>query len=607
MPFARSTLSLLLASLLAALGPACSEAATDASRDADAMLSCEGGPSALAAVELGGAFFRDDYVALGLEEARARRVTFGDVNGDGIPDFIAIATGVTPGLQRLYVGVRQADGEIVYRDDTERSGIWQTRAGEVKQTALMVAFADVDNDGDLDLFQGSYSQASSGDRYVGTPNELYLNDGTGRFSLKLDAGVDEPWPLTTAAATFLDFDKDGIVDLYVGAFMKDYPKLASYQDELYRGNGDGTFVRVTEAAGLATPGPIGGSAPYAKPTYGVTACDVDGDGWQDVLVSTYALFADDHLRNEGDGTFTNVARASRFAEDDQAHPTEPRFRQGGNGFAAACADYDNDGDLDVFKAETTHGDYPRSTADRSGLLRNTGAAGGYTFERPALEALGLRRANLDDERGNEGDHGAAWLDFDNDGLLDLVIEQSAYPGSHAYLFHQKPDHTFEDVTEASGVLAAMVNANGLSVDDVDRDGDLDILMGSVDAGGVEPPGGAEHVHVYRNQIGAEKAFLHVTLRGRQSNAQGIGARVVVTAGCVTQTREIIGGRGTFGATDPAYAHFGLGDATRVDRLEIVWPTNPPTVQVFSNLPVRKFVEVTEGLEALELTAPAAPR
>lgn len=578
---------------------------SNADAGADAAPACDGpAVTRLGDLDLGTGFFGDDYAQLGIDAARGRRVTFGDVNGDGLPDFIAIETGVTPGLQHLWINTPQPDGSTLFVDSTAGSGILTSRTPGVQQTALMVTFADVDNDGDLDLFQGSYSQASSPSSasYVATPNELYLNDGHGVFTLEADSGINLPWPLTTAAAVFFDADKDGKLDLYVGAFMKDYPDPTSYQDELYKGNGDGTFTRITKAAGLVTPDPLGAaSGNFPKPTYGATACDWNNDGWQDLLVSSYALCLDDLWKNNGDGTFANVSKATKFDQDDQPNPAEPPWRQGGNTFAAACADYDNDGDLDVFNAETTHSDPPRSSADRSRILRNTGASGNYVFERPSFAETGIDR-DLTKE-GDEGDHGASWLDFDNDGLLDLVIEQSAYPGNHAYLYHQRPDHTFEDVTQASGVLDAMSMSNGLSVDDFDGDGDLDILMGSVEANGVKPPGGVEHVHMFVNKIGSKQNFLHVTLKGVRSNALGIGGRVTLTAGCVTQTREIVGGRGTFGGTDPAYAHFGLGSVTTIDKLTITWPTNPPTTQELVGVPVNKFVKVTEGAMTPELRDP----
>ena len=601
-------LSSLMSVALLAFGCGTSSESVPAAEPDAAAPVCDGTVTRLGDLDLGTSFFGDDYAKLGIDAARGRRVTFGDVNGDGRPDFISIETGVTPGLQHLWINTLAPDGSTTFVDSTASSGILTSRTPGVQQTALMVAFADVDNDGDLDLFQGSYSQASSGTKFVATPNELYLNDGHGVFTLKVDSGVNLPWPLTTSSAVFLDADKDGKVDLFIGAFMKDYPDPTSYQDELYKGNGDGTFTRVTAAAGLETKDAIGApSGNFPKPTYGATACDWNNDGWQDLLVSTYALCLDDLWQNKGDGTFTNVSKASKFDQDDQPNPDEPLWRQGGNTFAAACADYDNDGDLDVFNAETTHADAPRSSADRSRILRNTGAAGGFSFERPPVTETGIQRDIDKEEQGNEGDHGASWIDFDNDGLLDLVIEQSAYPGNHAYLYHQRPDHSFEDVTKASGMLAAMSMSNGLTVDDIDGDGDLDILMGSVEANGVKPPGGVEHLHVFVNKIGSQQNFLHVTLKGMKSNALGIGARVTLTAGCVTQTREISGGRGTFGAADPAYAHFGLGKITKIDKLTIQWPTNPPTTQELVDVPVNKFVKVTEGAAAPELKDPTAPR
>src|SRR4029079_10629654 len=126
------------------------------------------------------------------------------------------------------------------------------------------------------------------------------------------------------------------------------------------------------------------------------------------------------------------------------------------------------------------------------------------------------------------DHGVSWIDFDNDGLLDIVIEASAYPSSHAWLYHQNPDNTFVNVTEESGIRQAVVNSNGLSVDDYDRDGDLDILMGSVNAG-QEPPGGIEQIHLYANRVGEKHHFVYITLHGTSANRTGVGASLRVTA------------------------------------------------------------------------------
>ena len=568
---------------------------------ADVVPACSGpAPARLGTQQLMAGFLAEVSAKVGLTGVYGRRVAFGDVNGDGFPDIATVQSGVTPGLQHLFI---YQPGTNTYADVTASSGIQAKRGGGV-QTALMVAFGDVDNDGDLDLFSGSYSQDPLGQpNYVADPNELYLNDGAGKFTLATGSGLNARWPLTTAAAVFLDYDKDGKLDLFVGNFMIDYPYLDSYQDDLWRGNGDGTFTNVNAAARIETTAAVGDpSGMYRKPTYGATACDVDSDGWQDILVSVYALGWDDHWRNRGDGTFSWASKESGFWMDDQDNPNEQPYRDGGNTFAAACGDYDNDGDLDVFTAETTHGDYPRSTADRSRILVNDGGR----FTRPPLTATGINRdlngTNEMGDFGNEGDHGVTWADLDNDGLLDLVIENSAYPNAHAWIWHQKPDHTFENVTPMSGVQHLMVNSNGLSVADYDRDGDLDILMGSVNTGSQMAPGGVEQVHLFENQVGSINNSIEIALKGVTANRQGIGARITLKAGCLTQTREIVGGKGSFGSADVASAHFGLGNIDRIDEVEVRWPTNPPIVQKFQNLEVNQFLEITEGDDTLTCEA-----
>ncbi len=568
----------------------------------DTPPSCEGGPPArLNAPQLDDGFLKDVFAEVQLTGKLGRRVTFADVNGDRFPDFAAVETGVKPGLQHLYLNTAGADRRV-FVEATDTSGIALGPTG-APQTALMVTFGDVDGDGDLDLFSGSYSQAPSGANFVADTNLVYLNDGAGHFTVAPQSGVEQPWPLTTAAATFVDYDLDGKLDLFVGNFEQVYPNFDAYPNELYRGDGLGHFERVNAAAGLSMPMGLGDpSGRYPKPTYGVTACDVNDDGWPDLLTSSYALGANDLWLNQGDGTFALAPHSVGYDQDDSPNPAEPSYRQAGNSFSAACGDYDNDGDLDVFDAATTHADYPRSTADRSRILRNEGSAGGFAFERPALEETGISRdlagGGPDGDNGDEGDHGSTWVDLDQDGQLDLVIENSAYVGSHAWLYHQNVDHTFTNLTDVSGVGPNLINSNGISVDDYDRDGDLDILMGSVNTGSGSAPGGIEQLHLYENQLDGKAGFLYVTLKGVRSNRHGVGARVTLTAGCLTQTREISGGKGTFGAQDPAYAHFGLGDLQRIDTLEIRWPSNPPHVQVLHDVAPNQFLEVTEDSDAL---------
>lgn len=317
----------------------------------------------------------------------------------------------------------------------------------------------------------------------------------------------------------------------------------------------------------------------------VNLADVDGDGYPELLNIERPNGRDkQHL-------FRNVSNpdggAGRFFVEATDESGLRVNRDGGVGQTATLytlADVDNDGDPDVFQAETVHGDYPRSQADRSRILRNTGADGGYVFERPELSATGIAR--------------------ELNGSFGELAEQSAYPSNHGWLFQQLADHTFVNVTPTPGIAADLVASNGSTVGDFDRDGDLDFATGSVhNVNGVAAPGDRDQVHLYENLSPREHAFLNVSLRGTTANRQGIGARVTVTAGCVTQVREIPGGGGTFGAQVGAFAHFGLGAATRVDRLEVRWPTSPPHVEVFTDVAVNQFLTVTEGSRALQCEGP----
>lgn len=570
-------------------------------------------------------FLQDVFNEVGLDGTVGWRVTFGDLDGDGYPDFFTSERTNQPGHQHLFMNRPNPDGGgRVFVETTQESGIQVSRMEDGGlQVGYMAAFADIDNDGDLDLFQGSYSQDPSGTKYVPQPNEIYLNDGTGHFTLKRDAHIADQWPLTTSSATFLDYDKDGKLDLFLGNFMVSYPNLDAYPNLLFKGDGTGAFTDVSASAGVAYTGFTGDpSGNFRKATYGVTSCDYDNDGWTDVLTSSYALEYDDLFRNKGDGTFENTNQATGYWMDDIANPAESQYRWGGNSFAAACADYDNDGDLDVFVAQTTHGDYPRNFGDRSKLYVNTGADGGYTFVRPdrfqpndggwggtwTSTVTGINRdligtSGPDAEYGDEGDHGAAWADLDNDGLLDLIIEASAYQNTHAWIYHQRPDHSFENVTELSGMAAQLGQTNGMTIDDYNRDGRLDILSGSVFVNNMPPPGGVEQLHLFENRVANGNHWLHITLHGTTANRQGIGAKVHVTAGCLTQLREISGGKGTFGAADPAYAHFGLGKTTVVDKIVVEWPTNPVKVQTLTNVAVDQFLEITEDSDQLSCQAP----
>ncbi|MHC4493911.1 MAG: CRTAC1 family protein, partial [Planctomycetota bacterium] len=430
----------------------------------------------------------------------------------------------------------------------------------------------------------------------GRGNALFLNDG-GRWR---EVALKMPRTSLHAACT-CDYDRDGKLDLFLGSgyVVYGHPGLESHPDRLYRGNGDGTFVEVTQAAGLATrPGP--GDPFSSKPTYGVTHGDWDGDGWQDLWVCTYGRQWNHLWWNRVADPFVNVAPATGFDGDEdrsgkypewmqewwkgkfgQRREDEQPFRANGNTFDCAVADYDNDGDMDCILAEITHA-WAGSSSDRTSLLVNIGER----FERRPFERTHTT------ERWNQGDIHCGWIDYDNDGRLDALIASSDYPDLQELKFYrQRPDHSFEPPR-----TFGWEGAGQISVGDYDLDGDLDILVGRSlnrlpkekrQALGVS-------CALFRNDVGNRNHWLQVVCVGKTANRDGIGCRVrVTTEDGVTQTREIRGGLGHAGHNGPYVAHFGLGGHTRADRVEVFWPDRAGQTTVRRGVPADQRLRIAQ--------------
>ena len=376
------------------------------------------------------------------------RLAFADINGDGFDDVVMHSLFPNPqaGIPFEHL-VFLNDGDGTFTDFSTESGLRDIQAG-------FFAFGDVDNDGDQDVFAGLDVQLA------GKTHHMLLNDGTGRFTVLDDSGVDAPSVPTVAGnAVFADFDSDGLLDLFVGNGHTSY--LAP--DGLFMGHGDGTFTNATMK--LA-------SNPQ-QPTNGSVTCDYDNDGDLDILVSTYGVSSGLGLNilweNNG-GAFTNVAVARGFASlatgnywlqstgyGTQDEPDKgPGSWVGSNGFGLDCGDVNNDGLMDIFLTTISHPnafDYKRKWSDPSQLLVNQGQAGGWSFENEFLD------------RGlpfNEGDLDGALIDFDNDGRLDLSFSrekkyEAGYDDDQQKgwfgLMRQRPDGAFDSLGLVSGINA----------------------------------------------------------------------------------------------------------------------------------------------------------
>lgn len=496
--------------------------------------------------------FEDWSERTGVQGVEAPTVAFADLDGDGRPDAV---------LNRTKVFL-QKEGRLVAKGEV--------RGGRTPQA---VQFGDVDGDGDLDLFFCWLTEKDDGCR-----NEIWLNDGAGSFALKKDSGVGTE-PDLSITACFLDYDADGKLDLFVGNwYATPWKSQEARPSRLYRGRGDGTFEDVTERAkilGIAEPG----KRESRKPVFGVTHTDWNNDGRQDLLVQVYGRQWNQLWRNNGDGTFTDVAAETTFDGDDIRHgkyldevkklfkekrnvdlEDEPEWRANGNTFDGAVADFDGDGDMDCFLGEIAHW-WAGTSSDRSMLLVNRGREHGYAFERRALPRPDLAK------NANEGDLHAGWLDVDNDGLLDLLVASSDYPDEQILkLYRQKPDHTFEDWTEKLGFR--WVSASQISLADFDRDGATDILVGRnhMRLTKEQQEKYPLSVGLFRNVAAKGNRFFSLRLLG-----QAVGARVTIWVDGKRQVREVYGGLGHAGHRDDPECRFGLGKATKIDKIEVRWP------------------------------------
>jgi hypothetical protein len=462
-------------------------------------------------------------------------------------------------------------------------------------------WADFNNDGELDALAVTRQ----------TPAEFAQEPLHHRIFLSKN-WLDSPefarpdnW--NTLGAVIVDLDRDGRLDLAFGqAYVDESKGYEAQQMRVFAGRGDGTFEEKTESWGFLTPGPPG-AANGARPLYGLSAADLDHDGYPELLGAAYgrqwntlwkragtAFYSECAAKYglDGDairhGQYSQATR-EKFRQRNEARPDELPFRSNGNTFCLAPADFDNDGDLDVFSADITHS-WAGDSSDLSALLINRLE----TFQEPFFERCIEVLAVADPETGfkarpmrglardhspqphsnwNQGDLQAHWADLDCDGLQDLIICESDYPGNHLRIFLQNQDHTFREAEKELGV--EFNNCPGLAVGDVDRDGDPDLVTLGTRTRWAEARPAPELV-LWRNQNSNPSLNVRLLGDGRSANRDAIGARVYLETDQGTQMREVQGSYGHWGQqTQPGEVHFGLG-SSRPKMLRVVWPDRAAT-------------------------------
>ena len=412
-----------------------------------------------------------------------------------------------------------------------------------------VAIGDYDNDGREDVYVSRNT----------LPNLLYRNNGDGTFTdMAEDAGVAHRG--TTICSAWGDIDNDGDLDLYLG--NRDEPNM------LYLNNGDGSFTDISESAGVNT----------LYRTRAVLFGDIDQDGFVDLYVANMTAY-NYMFRNNGDNTFTDITEFSNTQDFGVA-------------MGSLFFDYDNDGDLDLYLTHDANQPNILYRNDGGGRFANVSEQSNANY---AGQGMGVDVGDMNNDGFldlyitnlyenallvNNGDGtfsemaagagvddrgmgwGTLWLDCDNDGLQDIYVSNDSYFSPYPnLLYHNLGDNTFQAIS-ADTPLASMFGGYGAASADFNDDGRVDIFLANSGSNGGN--------QLFVNLTDNDNNWVKVKLIGTQSNRAAIGARVEVEAGGKTMIDEVTAGA-SYASHNSFVLHFGLGDATIIDRVRIRWP------------------------------------
>ena len=516
-------------------------------------------------------------------EAKGSGIAFFDYDMDGWLDVF-----LTNGM-RLEETYTPENGPTTHLFKNNRDGTFTdvTAKAGIARTGwtVGVCVGDYDNDGWDDLFCTTWGH-----------NVLWHNNGDGTFTdVTKKAGLYDERVRWNSGCCWLDYDRDGHLDLFVGNYididLKKIPVpgqtgycqwkgipvmcgprgLPGGMNILYHNNGDGTFTDVSEKAGILKPGP----------RYSITAVsyDFDNDGWPDIYVAVDSepsiLYHNNH-----DGTFTDIAVVAGCAYNEDGQEQA--------GMGVGVADYDADGWFDIFKTNFSD--------DTSDLYHNNGD--GTFTDATFVSGVGVNTQYVA--------WGTGFLDFDNDGWPDILqVNGHVYPEIEKYnldatfkvpriVYRNLGNGKFKDTSAEMGPgISERFSSRGCAFGDYDNDGDIDVLVLNMN----DPPS------LLRNDGGNRLNWIKIKLVGTQCNRTAIGARVRVVTGKHSQINEVHSGDSVMSQSD-LRLHFGLGQAKTVDLIEVKWPTTQK-VEKFTRVEANQILTIREGAGIIKAEKPRA--
>lgn len=492
---------------------------------------------------------------------------FLDYDNDGWMDIYLVNSGhcdfYTP-PRPLQNALYRNNRDGTFTDVTEKAGVAGSAYG------MGVAVGDFDRDGLPDIYLTQYPRSI-----------LYRNNGDGTFTdVTEKAGVSAPGWATSAV--WFDYDNDGRLDLFVCRFAdwdksknifcgntltgeRWYCKPNVYrpmQSWLYHNNGDGTFTDVSRESGIA-------NSP-AK-AWGAVACDVNNDGLMDLFVSNDTV-ANSLFLNSRNGKFSDVGLLSGVGYNS--------FGRARSGMGVDAADYDQDGWMDLFVSNVDHEMFSLYHNNKDETFTEVSLSGTIGMTTRMMSGWGVK-----------------FFDYDNDGELDLLLcnghpdiavekHMQGVTYREPMLLFRNDGHSFHNVSGSSGpIFSEPIAGRGMALGDFDNDGSVDVLVAVNDGAPI----------LLRNNAGRENHWLGVRLIGRKSNIDAIGATVKYSVGDLKHHRFKVGGGSYLSSHDPRMV-LGLGKRTKVDSLEVKWPHPGGTTEMFTELPIDRYITIIEGEE-----------